>query len=375
VAISNELAQKRSVLSAKLAHDFAARFAKQIQDNYSQTFATSSAADKKEVIEKINNLSTDTDKLFQIEQITETDLAALINYQRTVDLTALLLEQMQRVAPVDDTLAAFFRHNDLLGKAMLFFLHEQFRTNERFEKTLAALQREAILFFTQEISVNLKRVMEKLGLESQVKARDEFTRHDAESRATIQQSVAYLELLPNNIPKYSHLSVTVGSALSSMGEVKPAKHLFLQAIDTAPNDEEKAQAYFNLFQVRLRHQAHQKALAALQKAIDLDANRYALHDVKTYPIERLLGAGGMGCVFLCQNKNLLLETKDKRVVVKCFWESRKGEPEDIFEEAKSTHPFIGSRIEAMYLYKSSPEYARIFSSGDNHRIKLRLPNL
>ncbi|RKZ85076.1 MAG: hypothetical protein DRR19_16875 [Candidatus Parabeggiatoa sp. nov. 1] len=42
----------------------------------------------------------------------------------------------------------------------------------------------------------------------------------------------------------------------------------------------------------------------------------------------------------------------------------------LLEEVKSIHPFIGSRIEAMYQY--SPEYAKLFLTDDNYHIKLKL---
>ena len=45
----------------------------------------------------------------------------------------------------------------------------------------------------------------------------------------------------------------------------------------------------------------------------------------------------------------------------------------LLKEATSTHPFIGSRVEALYQYQNSSEYTKLFSAGDNHQIKIRLP--
>ncbi|MDM8557501.1 M48 family metallopeptidase [Candidatus Parabeggiatoa sp. HSG14] len=45
----------------------------------------------------------------------------------------------------------------------------------------------------------------------------------------------------------------------------------------------------------------------------------------------------------------------------------------LFKEVTSTHPFIRSRVEALYQYKNSSEYTQLFSLGDNHRVKLKLP--
>ncbi|OAD19113.1 Serine/Threonine protein kinase [Candidatus Thiomargarita nelsonii] len=255
-----------------------------------------------------------------------------------VALTDLLLEQMQHLAPLDDKLAAFLRHDDLLGKAMLFFLHEQFRTDPRFEKTLTALQQETILS-NQQVMLEF---MKDLHLSLQVKVSDEFTRHDTETRTVIQKSLANLKHLPTDMPGYSRLVLMVGSATSSMGDLESAEGLFSQVIENTHTDDEKALAYFNRFQVRLRCKVYDEALLDLQAAIAINPEQYALHDVKTYPIVQLLGAGGMGCVFLCRNNNPLI--KKQRVIVKCFWETLKGSPEEVFKEAITMRQIAGDYV-------------------------------
>jgi Zn-dependent protease with chaperone function len=44
----------------------------------------------------------------------------------------------------------------------------------------------------------------------------------------------------------------------------------------------------------------------------------------------------------------------------------------LLKEATATHPFIGSRVKALYQYKNSPEYPQLFLAGDNHRVKINL---
>jgi serine/threonine protein kinase len=124
----------------------------------------------------------------------------------------------------------------------------------------------------------------------------------------------------------------VGSALSSTGDLEKSELLLKQAIENTENNSVKALAHFNLFQVYLRRESYESALTELQTAIELDSEQYALHDINKgyYPIERLLGAGGMGCVLLCKNKNRLI--KQERVVVKCFWETLKGDITEVFKE-------------------------------------------
>ena len=60
--------------------------------------------------------------MFKIES--DADLSALINYHASNNLTQLILE---KISPLDDTLADFLRYEDLLGKAILFFFRELMR--------------------------------------------------------------------------------------------------------------------------------------------------------------------------------------------------------------------------------------------------------
>ncbi len=314
-AISDEIAQERPFLLLKIRQEFIAQFAEKIASHGLKSDALKIFSEHKE-------------PLFQFEKITQTDLS-------TVALTDFLLEQMQTIAKVDDKLATFLRHDDLLGKVMLFFLAEQFRTDERFEKSWVVLQQETLLFNQARMS----QIMKELQLSSQLKASDEFTRHNTKTRTIIEKSVSNLKHLPTELPEYNRLALMVGSATSSTGDLEQAEGLFLQVIKNTPTDEEKALAYFNRFQVQLRGKAYDKALVDLKAAIARNPEQYALHDVKTYPMVKLLGAGGMGCVFLCDNNNPAIEKK--QVVVKCFWGTLKGEPQELFKKAVAIHQIVG----------------------------------
>jgi len=176
------------------------------------------------------------------------------------------------------------------------------------------------------------------------KHRDEFTHYTEESLKLIQAAVEQLKNLPTQNPEYSKVSINIGSALSAKGDLKKAESLFIQAIEKSRNDDEKSLANFNLFQVRWRkafakttvsekEELYAQALSALKVAIELSNGRYALHDINKgyYPIKKFLGAGGMGCAFLCENHNELI-TEYKLVVVKCFWENITGTLKEVFKE-------------------------------------------
>jgi serine/threonine protein kinase/biotin carboxyl carrier protein len=436
-APSQSIAQK--IFNSKLSREFA----EQIDRHYLQPFAKQHGLSNQDLPEfrltaakSLKDFAKHKDKIFQIEQITDDDLIALISYRDTSAITDLVLEQIQRITPVDDTLAAFLRFDGQLGDGVLFFFRELIRKDDRLEKTQAALQREGLCLSVQNLQENIEHlkaiqqsspllgaqieqqlqdlqqtqtawqnhhdqlirfsrgfenrlaemlewakdvystleqihedviktqkeikitkglveeILEKFteftemmahhGLSSQIKARDEFTIHNSTNLQLIRDAASQLKQLPLQNPEYSNLSIMVGSALSSTGDLEHAEDLFRKAISNAKKDSDKALAYFNLFQVQLRRKAYTEALKNLQAAIAIEPERYALHEIRKYPLERLLGAGGMGCVFLCRNDNQLI--RQKRVVVKCFWENLKGTLKEVFKEPFAMRDIAGDYI-------------------------------
>ncbi len=61
---------------------------------------------------------------------------------------------------LDERVKAFLQFKELLGNALLFFLHEQLRKEPRFENTLAALQRDGLIIEVREIK-NIVQSTEK----------------------------------------------------------------------------------------------------------------------------------------------------------------------------------------------------------------------
>ncbi|OAD22727.1 Serine/Threonine protein kinase, partial [Candidatus Thiomargarita nelsonii] len=227
-------------------------------------------------------------------------------------------------------------------------------TLDKIEKDVETTK--AVAIENNAILQALYGLMAQRGLSSRVSPRDEFTQYDNESQQLIEAAVEQLGQLPT--PEYSQVSIKVGTALSSTGNLEKAERLFIQAIEKAQNQEDKALAYFNIFQVRWRkafaevtvsakETYYAKALSALENAIDLSNGRYALHDTHKgyYPIEKFLGAGGMGCALLCQNNNDLINGH-KRVVVKCFWENIAGTLREVFKE-----PFAMAQIAGEFVPK------------------------
>jgi flagellar biosynthesis chaperone FliJ len=92
----------------------------------------------------------------------------------------------------------------------------------------------------------ITELMARKELSSQVKPRDELTVHNSVRLQLIGEAVSQLKQLSPQNHEYSQVSITVGSALASTGDLKQSEQLFLQAIDYAINDADKALDYFNL---------------------------------------------------------------------------------------------------------------------------------
>ena len=263
-----------------------------------------------------------------------------------------ILEIAQQLQHLQQAQSAYQTRSELLTQFSQQFPAWRELLNHRLDQLVNGVAQvfekiEEVHEDVKDIKRILAKLMARQNLSSQVKARDEFTQHNSNSLKIIRDVASQFKQLPTTDPEYSRLSIMVGSALSSTGNLDQAEKFFRKAIENSKTQAEKALAHFNLFQVYLRRKAYQQALPELQVAIEIDEDRYALHDIRKgyYPIERLLGAGGMGCVFLCQNKNRL-HNKQKRVVVKCFWETLKGDINEVFKE-----PFAMSEIGSEFVPK------------------------
>ena len=172
----------------------------------------------------------------------------------------------------------------------------------------------------------LADMMRHLNVGHQIKARDEFSTHNTKSLELITAAVGHLNAIPRTNRDFSRAAIQVGSALSSAGNTAKSVEILKEAFDAATSDAERALASYNLFQVHLRDLAYDEGLKAYQVALELEPSKYALHQHTKYPIERILGAGGMGCAFLCRDR------LRGHVVVKVFWEGKQGPVDEVFAE-------------------------------------------
>jgi formylglycine-generating enzyme required for sulfatase activity len=329
-AIEAGVTGKISILQSNLLKEFA----KQVSNEYLPSFCEATPIDLNELVKELQlanvQLLKNKETLFVGDQtvISEKELAILLQDGESLAITDLILNDIAPKITLTETVKQFFKYNELLGKAMLFFLEEELRQNQRFSETLKHLEQQGFRQDVKKLQDQLAELMQRQTLQPQIQPHDEFTQHTTDSLQLIQQAVNQIKQLPNNNPQFTALAIHGGTLVASTGNVKVAMDLLKQARQATSNQNELGLIAFNLFQLHLKNKHFDLALTEYKTALTLEKSRYALHEVDKYPIEQILGAGGMGVVFLCHFK-----LQRKKVVVKCFWKPRIGKADEVFKEA------------------------------------------
>jgi serine/threonine protein kinase len=252
---------------------------------------------------EVAQLGQELESLQQIQSMTQTHYAQYLEFSRRFANWAALLN-----IHIEQVLSA-------MGKVQWKLEGSEIKQTKKFG-------------VADKILALVKQLLKHSELSLQMKPHDEFTQHSSASLQLIDKAQQMLKRLPRSDPQFSRIAIVLGSVVSSTGNLEQAEALFVEAHQQARNDAERGLSAFNLFQVYVRQQAYDKALSHLTEAIALNSQHHALHDVHKYPIERLLGADGRGCIFLCQQRF----KKNQKVVVKCFWKTRQGLVEKVFQE-------------------------------------------
>ena len=113
VAISIGLNAPDSLIKKVCHAKITREFAQQIETDYLQPFKEQTGVQSFSFDKSLKKWAKQTDKLFALKEITEADLAALIDGRKTINISELILEQMEKIEPVDETLAKFLRFNNL----------------------------------------------------------------------------------------------------------------------------------------------------------------------------------------------------------------------------------------------------------------------
>lgn len=164
-----------------------------------------------------------------------------------------------------------------------------------------------------------------------VRPRDGLSLRDEGERETVQDLVARFRRLPEDARRrlpalwnsLAQLEVVVGDLDACVADFEEVARLVNDPVA-------RAEAHHNVYRAALERRDWAGALAALRRAIALDADAFEPFPFSRYEPRQILGAGGLGVSFLCRDR----ERNDLDVVVKVLRaDSLDREPGTIFTDA------------------------------------------
>jgi tetratricopeptide (TPR) repeat protein len=125
------------------------------------------------------------------------------------------------------------------------------------------------------------------------------------------------------------LLTLMGDVLRAAGRFKDAQESYTEASKHSGDRAERARNLYKAYLTALEHHRWEEALSALNEAVTLEPQKYTPFPLHQYQPKRILGAGGFGAVFLCQDRYMRAE-----VVVKGLYNTdMERSLEDAFAEA------------------------------------------
>ncbi len=98
-----------------------------------------------------------------------------------------------------------------------------------------------------------------------------------------------------------------------VGDIESGQHDFQEVARLVADPISQAEAHHNVYRAALERRDWSEALAALRRAAALDADAFEPFPLSRYEPLRILGAGGFGVTFLCEERG-----RAGRVVVKAL---------------------------------------------------------
>src|SRR5262245_39756881 len=87
-----------------------------------------------------------------------------------------------------------------------------------------------------------------------------------------------------------------------VGDLEAGQHDFQEVVRLVTDPLSQAEAHHNVYRAALERRAWNEALAALRRAAELDPGAFEPFPFARYEPLRILGAGGFGVTFLCQDR-------------------------------------------------------------------------
>lgn len=299
-------------------------------------------------------------------------------------MTDLVLELVQTQQNLDEHMIALLQFQELLGNALLFFLHEQLRKEPRFQNTLTALQHKGLIIDVKEIKQTLHSIKEKY--DQAVKADDleqvlllakqrqqwqqvephyaqflEFSQRFADwaqlLNVQLEQIFAALPKLQERLVKIENNTEQIIAILKQLmtganlsPQIKPRDELTQYSSDSLKLIKKARQLFKHVLLSDLQYHrvaiglgSVMSSLGELKQAEELFTKAYQQANNDE---ERALSRFNLFQVFIRQQvydkalSNLQeaiklnpQRLKKEPVVIKCFWEIRDDSQDALFKEA------------------------------------------
>jgi tetratricopeptide (TPR) repeat protein len=147
-----------------------------------------------------------------------------------------------------------------------------------------------------------------------VRPRDGLALRRDSEREMVQDLVKrFRDLLPDQQRHLPALLNSLAQLEVVVGDLESGQHDFAEVARLVADPLSQAEAHHNVYRAALERRDWTEALAALRRAVALDAEAFEPFPFAGYEPERILGAGGFGTSFLCRER-----TQNRPVVVKAL---------------------------------------------------------
>lgn len=181
------------------------------------------------------------------------------------------------------------------------------RHHDDIEAMLMGMQ--SVVLDTHDVVVDLKGQIQDLTKKMalwhrEIQPQDSFSIQNEAERAWVKQLIQQYRQLPEQQrQQFPELLNSIGKLEVASGMLREAQTDFQQAAELSQDQAVQAEAHYNCYCAALEHGDFDEAMMALEKASQLDPQRFALFPTHKFAVQKILGAGGFGVAFLCRNRH------------------------------------------------------------------------